>query len=79
MTEINSYDLSESIYLCMGTATNEPTWTSVDGTIGLATGHIITVIFNDQSGRIFLYDTSTTTANLKITALATTDSRCALP
>ena len=79
LAELNHFDLSENIYLCMGSASNLPTWTSENGIIGSAAGHIITVTFNGQSRRIFLFNTSTTTDNLNITALAATDSRCALP
>ena len=80
ITQLRDFALSEQIYLCMGTASNRPTWTSAGGTLGVVTGHFVTVTFDgSELGKFFLQNISTTTANLNITALPTTNSRCAVP
>ena len=74
---IGDFSSGDRIYLCMGTATNQPTWTSTNSGFN----HQITATFDgSQVGIIRLSNLYTTIILIdKIKALATTDSRCALP
>ena len=76
---IHSYHLgasqadSEPIYLCMGTQTNLPTYTSMDQ----GADHVITVTFNGvTTGTITLVGINTTTDNLNIVIPASSGANC---
>ena len=75
MDIIGDYASGDSIILCMGTASNLPTWTSADN----GSDHDIIVTFNgNQEGTIRLANRSTNTSSLNITAFASTHSSCVL-
>ena len=77
---INDYSLAygEGIHLCMGTVSNQPTWTGANS----GSNYVITVTFNGATtGTITLYGITTSSpdfADLNITALASNHRSCSL-